>query len=201
MAKKYYVVWKGRKPGIFTSWADCKEQVDGFPGARYKSFPSREEAERAFNDGPTQAKKAKKQKTHSDNYIKESLSVDAACSGNPGAMEYQGVDTKTGEQIFHFGPVPKGTNNIGEFLAIVHALAYLKQRNSSLPIYSDSATAIKWVKNKRANTNLVEDAETKKLWEIIRRAEKWLRENDYDNAILKWETELWGESKADFGRK
>jgi len=197
MSKKYYVVWQGKQRGIYTSWEECRHQVHGYAGAKYKSFPSREEAEKAFKFGSD----PKQEQTKSENYIVDSLSVDAACSGNPGVMEYQGVYTKTGEQLFHYGPVPKGTNNIGEFLAIVHALAYLKQKDSSLPIYSDSATAIAWVRNRRANTNLIEDEETKDLWDVIRRAEKWLRENDYNNEILKWETHLWGESKADFGRK
>ena len=53
--------------------------------------------------------------------------VDAACSGNPGPMEYQCIDLATGAQVFHFGPI-HGTNNIGEFLAIVHALALMEKQ-------------------------------------------------------------------------
>lgn len=195
MSTKYYVVWKGKKTGIFSSWEACKEQVHGFPGAKYKAFSSKEAAQRAFLEN------SEERQVDTKDYIKNSISVDAACSGNPGVMEYQGVDTETGRQLFHYGPVPKGTNNIGEFLAIVHALAYAKQHNRSIPIYSDSATAIQWVKNKQVNTKLPEDDETKELWKVIRRAEKWLQENNYKNPILKWETKLWGESKADFGRK
>lgn len=194
MAKKYYVVWRGKQTGVFSTWEQCKQQVHGYPDAKYKSFTSKEEAQLAYQKGPDTTKKQ-------TGYIEDSISVDAACSGNPGVMEYQGVHTRTGKQIFHYGPVPKGTNNIGEFLAIVHALAYLKQQNSSLPIYSDSEIAIRWVKQKRANTNLPEDEETKALWDVIRRAEKWLQNNEYDNEILKWNTRKWGESKADFGRK
>lgn len=48
MAQKYYVVWKGRETGIFTTWAQCKAQVDKFAGAQYKSFPLLSEAESAF---------------------------------------------------------------------------------------------------------------------------------------------------------
>jgi len=198
MSKKYYVVWQGKQTGIYPSWEDCKQQVHGYAGASYKSFTSKEEAEQAFYQGENQTKSRSNQ---SKDYIADSISVDAACSGNPGEMEYQGVYTKSGEQLFHYGPVPKGTNNIGEFLAIVHALAYLQKKDSSLPIYSDSATAIAWVRNKRANTKLVTDSETMELWNVIHRAEKWLHENQYSNKILKWETREWGESKADFGRK
>lgn len=208
---KYYVVWSGKQTGIFTTWDECKEQVHGFPGAKYKSYSTKDEAEKAFRLGPSQLMKKKQQakakqpsflkETSEATYIKDSLSVDAACSGNPGEMEYQGVHTDREEQLFHYGPVPKGTNNIGEFLAIVHALAYLKKRGSTIPVYSDSRTAISWVRNKRANTSLVQDETTAHLWTVIRRAENWLQNNYYPNDVLKWETHLWGESKADFGRK
>src|SRR5690606_9705143 len=102
--------------------------------------------------------------------------------------------------LFHYGPII-GTNNIGEFLAIIHGLAYLKERNLQIPIYSDSQTAIKWVKMKKANTTLALTDDTKKVWELIKRGESWLENNSYTNEILKWETEWWGENKADFGRK
>jgi len=202
--KKFYVVWNGRKPGIYTSWDDCKAQIDKFPKAKYKSFPTLKEAEEAFHEGPNRSYKKGKPNMQSDanlkNYVEESLSVDAACSGNPGQMEYKGVYTKNGQTLFHFGPI-LGTNNIGEFLAIVHGLSYLKKKNLDIPIYSDSQTAIKWVKMKKANTTLEVTEETKKVWELIKRAEIWLSTHSYVNPIYKWETEQWGEIKADFGRK
>ena len=132
--------------------------------------------------------------------IKEALCVDAACSGNPGQMEYRGVYIGSGTQIFHFGPV-YGTNNIGEFLAIVHALALLKQKNSDLPIYSDSHNALLWVKQKKCKTKLTRDNSTEELFRLIERAERWLRTNTYTNRLIKWETQQWGEIPADFGRK
>lgn len=204
--KKYYVVWEGRKKGIFTSWDECKKIVEGYAGAKYKSFPTREAAEKAFRQSwkqfynKTSSKSKLHQKASREDYIEESISVDAACSGNPGDMEYQGVCTKTGERLFHYGPI-LGTNNIGEFLAIVHGLAYLKQKNLQIPIYSDSQTAIKWVRMKKANTSLARTEETEKIWQLIERGEQWLKSNTYQNPILKWETECWGENKADFGRK
>jgi ribonuclease HI len=207
MAKqKYYVVWSGKKTGIFTTWDECKQQVHGFQGARYKSYPSKEEAEKAFQSGGDLSPKNVTKKANSDgklssDYIENSISVDAACSGNPGDMEYRGVYTENGEEIFHFGPVPNGTNNIGEFLAIVHALALLKQENNSHPIYSDSQIALGWIQKKQANTSIPRDASTEKLWNLIERAEKWLQNNTYPNQLLKWKTKQWGESKADFGRK
>lgn len=127
--------------------------------------------------------------------------VDAACSGNPGPMEYRAVDLATGQQVFHFGPV-RGTNNIGEFLAIVHALALLYQRGDAhTTIYSDSYNAILWVSKRKCKTKLERNATTEKLFDIIERAERWLATHSYKNPIVKWETRKWGEVPADFGRK
>ena len=136
-----------------------------------------------------------------EGFDKHCVAVDAACSGNPGPMEYRGVYLLTGEEIFHFGPV-HGTNNIGEFLAIVHALALMKQRNVAMPIYSDSMTARKWVATKHCKTLLPKTPETETLHRLIARAEQWLRTHQYaDIPVRKWETQLWGEVPADFGRK
>ena len=211
MAKqKYYVVWDGVTPGIYTSWTECQLQVKGYDSAKYKSFDNREEAERAFASSPSAyiGKNAKKKTADSPTppdtlpaaVIENSLAVDAACSGNPGPMEYRGVHVASQQEIFHFGPM-KGTNNIGEFLALVHGLALLKQKGFDMPIYSDSANAISWVKQKKCKTKLPRTAETEKLFGLIERAEKWLKENKYSTPILKWETKQWGEIPADFGRK
>ena len=127
--------------------------------------------------------------------------VDAACSGNPGPMEYQCIDLQTGAQVFHFGPV-KGTNNIGEFLAIVHALALMeKQGIKNKVIYSDSYNAILWVKKKKCKTTLTHNSATEQLYQIIARAEQWLMTHNVTTPIIKWETKQWGEIPADFGRK
>lgn len=205
--KNYYVVWNGVKSGVYTSWNEAKAQVEGYEGAIYKSFSSQEEAERAYNSSPWLyvGKNAEKKKKISINnipeIIKDSLSVDAACSGNPGLLEYRGVYVKTGEQIFHQGPFEQGTNNIGEFLALVHGLALLKQKNINIPIYSDSVNAIKWIKEKKCKTKLIRIRENESLFYMIERAEKWLRENNYTTTIIKWKTDEWGEIPADFGRK
>lgn len=201
---KYYVVWKGYTPGIYTTWAACQAEVSGYSGAKFKSFKTKEEAELAYKEGINFGQKTKTEEKNADEkeqYILDSISVDAACSGNPGLMEYRGVYTKSGEEIFHFGPIDHGTNNIGEFLAIVHALALLKKENSTLPIYSDSEIAIGWVRKKRMNTTIPRDETTMKLWNIIERAVDWLQNNSYENKIMKWNTKAWGEIKADFGRK
>ena len=207
--QKYYVVWKGVNPGIYTSWTDCQLQIKGYDGALYKSFDTQEEAERAF-ESPAHhyiGNQSSKPKTHNsvkalpENFDMNCVAVDAACSGNPGPMEYRGVYLLTGQEIFHFGPV-YGTNNIGEFLAIVHALALMKQKGICMTIYSDSRNALAWVKQKKCKTKLERTARTEELFQMIERAETWLKTHTYaDIPLLKWETEQWGEVPADFGRK
>jgi len=211
MAKKakFYTVWKGKRPGVYETWEDCKVAITGFKGAQYKSFTSFELAKRAYNGNYEEYKGEKKGKAvlTQEQLLKigqpsyHSISVDAASSGNPGVMEYQGVDTKTKKKLFKQGPFPEGTNNIGEFLAIVHGLAYLKERKSNRVIYTDSRTAMSWVRKKNCNTKLVETPKNKALFDLIRRAVDWLKKNPYNTPIVKWETKAWGEIPADFGRK
>jgi ribonuclease HI len=204
---KYYVVWQGNEPGIYDTWTKCQEQIKGYPGAKYKGFKTKEEALSAFHgiyeDHTT--KKAKRQIVdHSlnPNILKNTWSVDAACSGNPGIMEYRGVITDTGEEIFRQGPFQNGTNNIGEFLAIVHALALLKNKGDHNRIlYTDSRTAMAWIRNKKVKTVLKKDHRNAIIFELIQRAISWLNKNSFENEIIKWDTKSWGEIPADFGRK
>ncbi len=243
---KYYVVWRGREPGIYNTWEECQQQVVGFPAATYKSFKTEAEAQQAFTDGaelhvaqraisvptdtaqaPSDEAKGQRVDVNTQKYktsrkgevtnppdwrndtvlplppeVKaDAMAVDAACSGNPGPMEYRGVYLATGQEIFHYGPV-HGTNNIGEFLAIVHALALLKQKGRTMTIYSDSRNALMWIKARKCRTKLARTPRTEQLFQLIERAENWLRTHDYaDIPLLKWETKRWGEVPADFGRK
>lgn len=209
MAKKnkYYVVWKGKRPGIYNSWEECKAEIAGYKGAQYMGFASLAEAEEAYESNYAAYKGKKKPGYTSAELLKlgdpnfHSISVDAASSGNPGIMEYRGVDTKSKKVLFHQGPFEQGTNNVGEFLAIVHGLAYLKQRNSNRVLYSDSRTAMGWVRRKKCNTKLAKTKANEKLFELIQRAEAWLKSNSYNTPLVKWETKAWGEIPADFGRK
>ncbi|WP_420603679.1 viroplasmin family protein [Flagellimonas sp.] len=207
--KKFYVVWKGKRPGIYESWDDCKAQIEGFKGSQYKSFSAFDQAKKAFNGNYLEYKGKSKDKSElspeellkigEPNY--NSISVDAASSGNPGRMEYQGVDTKTKRTLFKQGPFEQGTNNIGEFLALVHGLAFLKQKKSNRIIYSDSRIAIGWVRKKKCGTKLKKNSKNAAVFELIERAEDWLKKNRYNTPIVKWETKAWGEIPADFGRK
>ncbi|WP_445738676.1 ribonuclease H1 domain-containing protein [Mariniflexile sp.] len=208
--KKYYTVWKGHKTGVFETWNDCKAQITNFEGAQYKSFESFDAAKEASKGNyfdyvgkktifKSELSLEQLRKIGHPNY--NSISVDAASSGNPGIMEYRGVDTKTKKQLFIQGPFAEGTNNIGEFLALVHGLALLKKNNSDRILYTDSKTAISWVKKKRCNTKLEPSEKNKTLFELVDRAENWLKTNTYTTTIVKWETKAWGEIPADFGRK
>lgn len=224
MAKKqkYYVVWQGKQPGIYTDWDECKEQVAGVKGAQYKGFDSLAEAETAIRLPYSSVVSSNTSKSSSTSLtsvlvidengmtavkpgtdnppVLDALAVDAACSGNPGVMEYQGIYIPTRTRVFHYR-AEKGTNNIGEFLAIVHGLSYLKKHRLNQIIYSDSVNAISWVRQKQCKSKLVEDASTAELWDYIHRAENWLRTNSYTTEIRKWDTDHWGEIPADFGRK
>lgn len=208
--KKFYVVWHGQEPGIYDNWQDCQLQIKGFPGAKYASFKTHEEAQEAYDHGyedyRSKAGSKKKPASGRQNWGKEvdqsAWAVDAACSGNPGAMEYRGVAIADSAEIFHMGPFRVGTNNIGEFLAIVHALALLYNAgDGEKKIYTDSRTALSWVRNKKVKTKLPRKPTTAQLFELITRAENWLKQHDHTNPLVKWETEEWGEIPADFGRK
>ncbi|MBQ6078967.1 MAG: ribonuclease H family protein [Muribaculaceae bacterium] len=209
--RKWYVVWQGTEPGICDSWAECELRVKGFPGARYKAFATQEEAVEAFRNDPGEMdilRAIARAPREFVNYeaipdiVHDSIAVDGACSGNPGVMEYRGVDVPTGVELFRQGPFPDATNNIGEFLAIVHALAlFANQGNDHTAIYSDSKTALAWIRAKQCRTKLAHTEANARLFEIIARAERWLATHVWSNALLKWNTAEWGEIPADFGRK
>ncbi len=202
--KKFYVVWRGRATGVFDRWDDAKAQVEGVEGAQYKGFTSRDEAEAALREGykPSAIKpKTTPQTLPSERPLLRSIAVDAACSGNPGVMEYRGVALWNNKEIFHL-KFDLGTNNIGEFLAIVHGLALLKQKNcTDVTLYTDSRIAMNWVRSGQCRTKLDYTPRTAELFDLIHRAEEWLSQNKIETPIVKWPTEAWGEIPADFGRK
>lgn len=211
-ARKFYVVWDGRAPGIYDSWEEARLQIEGFPNARYRAYGSQEEATRAFRGDARQemalyrqmaARKAEAVNYAAMNIRGDAIAVDGACSRNPGPMEYRGVSVGTGKEIFRVGPVANATNNIGEYLAIIHAAALLKQRGDfTTPIYSDSRTALAWIRTGHHRSKIVPNAGNARACDLLRRADAWLAANGpIRNPLLKWDTENWGEIPADFGRK
>ena len=218
MGRKFYVVWEGRQPGVYDDWEDAKEQVENYTGAKYKGYSSQEEAVAAFRaylagtEAPlgeilvqaTSTRKAPEEVRRPADFPEIDLdgwAVDASCMGNPGVMEYRGVELRTGAEIFRVGPFQDATNNLGEFLAIVHALALQYRSGRRHTIYSDSATGMAWVRNRRVRTTLRPTERNARVFELTKRALQWLATHQYDTPILKWQTELWGEIPADFGRK
>ncbi|MED2737478.1 ribonuclease H family protein [Bacillus toyonensis] len=197
MAKqKYYVVFEGKEPGIYHTWDKCKEQVDGITGSKFKSYGTIEQANEEYE----------KYIGHNDltsDDIAGSISSDASCSGVPGILEYRVVETVSENVIFSSPTYPLGTNNIGEFLALVKAMQYLKEKDEcNRIIFVDSVTAISWVKKKKVKTNLEKTHRTEELYNEILIAEEWLGTvNVEDFKLVKWETHIYGEIKADFGRK
>lgn len=210
--RKFYVVWEGLAPGIYDSWEECQQQVIGVKGARFKAFNSIEQATEAFrgsyeDQATLLIEIAKRQSAPHPTRIPDSIpagaiAVDGACSGVPGPIEYRGVDIHSGHEIFHVGPYAGGSNNIAEYLALIHALALLDKRGDhTTPIYSDSRTAQSWVRNRRSKTTIAPSAENAQLMHLLARADAWIATHNPRNPIIKWDTEHWGEIPADFGRK
>lgn len=216
--KKYYVVWKGRTTGVFDNWDDAKESVANYKDARYKSYSSSREAAEAYRKGllmdenltlgsflkkmsDAGSKSSAPHWTSFPEIDREGWAVDASCMGNPGIMEYQGVELATGKVIFRIGPFKDATNNIGEYLAIVHALALLERKGEKRTIYSDSVTGMSWVRKGAARTNIKPTDANAPVRELIRRADHWLGAHSFRVPVLKWDTDRWGEIPADFGRK
>lgn len=206
---KYYGVWIGRNPGVYESWDDCKAQVDKYPNAKFSKLnaTTKEEALIEFNGNAKPSEKLAHALSpgvplKTSKPTNKILTVDGAANGI--SCEYQAVWT-TGEKVFASKVYQGGTNNIAEFLGLVSAIQYLHENNLPLVIYTDSVTAIAWVRNKSANTTARNTGKaTEELDELITKAEQYLithSEVVKEAQILKWETKQWGEIPADYGRK
>jgi ribonuclease HI len=168
LAKKYYVVWKGRTTGIFTDWNSCKNQVDKFPGAKYKSFKTRGEAEAAFKNRSASTSPSKKSVVKLKNSISRNsigtlsneqvleipvhtkIFTDGACDPNPG-------EAGSGIAIYRSSLIselwyglynPLGTNNTAELNALYQALSICKTELSTgatVSVFCDSKYSIQCV--------------------------------------------------------
>ena len=223
--RKYYTVWVGAAPGVYDSWSECQLQIKGYPGARFKSFDTKEAAVEAYRGRPEDSLGVLRSiarhmnvPAHPDintvdgvrDYTTvpgvrlDAIAVDGACAGNPGVMEYRAVRVADGKEVFRRGSAGNliGTNNIGEYLAIIHIAASLAAKgDTTTPIYSDSRTALSWVRRGASKSTLERNPRTEMTLQLLARADKWLHEHKILNPILKWDTDKWGEIPADFGRK
>jgi ribonuclease HI len=157
-AKKFYVVWSGRNTGIFTDWPTAQASVDKYPGARYKAFPTRAEAEQAYRAGrppvvraKSRAKAVAKESSDAGSAAEAKFDLriycDGACDPNPG-------HAGSGIAVYRDGRVvelwfglhhPNGTNNTAELNALYHALLMgekAMQAGETVEILSDSKYAL-----------------------------------------------------------
>ncbi len=200
-SRRYYVVWRGRRPGVYDSWEACAEQVQGYPNALYRAYPSRALAEKAFRMGP-EAAWLPTWALAEPGPERPSLAVDASASRPRGPVAYRGVllQPRGKVQPVFEGRLGEATVPLGEFLALVRALQWLDAHEQRMPVYTDSTTALGWFHrggpSPTALERTPEDAR-RSLEEALR----WLQQHPGPWDVRLWETAAWGENPADFGRK
>jgi len=212
---KYYVVRNGKKKWIFDSWDETKVIVEWFQNAKYKSFDDYDIAKKSFDmwydvffgQRDKKVKKDKKEIIKNKKILTPSICVDASCMGNPGNLQYQIVDTGNLCNIYKSPIFEHWTQNIWEYMAIVHWMMILSENDFYKKykiIYSDSNTAISWIVNKKPKTSLIRDIYNIKLKNQFEKTNKWLLENTEkikNIQVIKRETKYRWEILADFGRK
>lgn len=180
----WYVVKRGRIPGIYTDWDSCEKQIKGFSNAKFKKFNVESEARSYFE----------KDSSITVERPTEGMAVDAAFSMKKDIGEYQIYDLVKKEIVYRSREYKNVTVNIMEFLAICKSLELFPYED----IYSDSATAITWVEKQKINSNKPLDSEVQKEIDL---ALFTLKSNILGNKIIKWDTHIFGDIPADFGRK
>lgn len=205
--QKHYVVRAGHQTGIFDNRPACQQAVSWYTWAQYKSFTSLQDAEWAYTQwyqtfAGKDVRTVLAQKNNTIPWKIPSIAVDAACSWNPGVMEYRGVDVHSGQQLFFSWPWPDATVNIGEFLAIVHALSRCQQnKHDYLCLYTDSRTALSRVHHKKIKTTLTKTPHNTQLRHAIDKALARLQQHQTSLPLIKRDTKHRWEIPADFGRK
>ncbi|MEJ0005513.1 MAG: ribonuclease H family protein [Steroidobacteraceae bacterium] len=169
MTKKFYVVWAGRETGVFTDWATTDRHVNAFPDARFKSFPSRTEADQAFRSGRPASAGRRPAKASAGVTARMELAAapvglqiycDGACDPNPGRAGSGIAVYRDGrlEELWYGLYSPNGTNNTAELNALHHALLMAETAilaGQTAQILCDSTYAIncvsKWAVGWRKN--------------------------------------------------
>jgi ribonuclease HI len=165
MAQKFYVVWSGRQTGVFTDWATTQKAVDKYAGARFKSFPTREDAEQAFGHGAparlphkraasreAAAPKGRGPFVGTAHQFDVSIYCDGACEPNPGNAGSGIVVYRDGElaQLWFGLHNPMGTNNTAELNALYHALRMAEAEinaGNTVEVCSDSQYSINSIRS------------------------------------------------------
>jgi len=165
MGQKFYVVWSGRQTGVFADWAAAQKAVDKFTGARFKSFPTRAEAEEAFARGDgagiapnsvgnanSSSRISPRRARHTAHQFDVSIYCDGACEPNPGHAGCGIVVYRAGKlaQLWFGLYNPMGTNNTAELNALYHALRMAEAEITSgntVEICSDSAYSINCIRS------------------------------------------------------
>ena len=186
-----YAVWQGRRTGIFTKWEEARAQIDGYPSPGFAAFLSRAEAERELEE-------RRRLLAPAGPPPEAGIAVDAACAGAVGPLEYRGIDLRTGETVFAEGPVDAGTNNLGEFLAIVRALEMLDRQEVSGPIWSESDVAIAWVGEGRHRSSVKPTDRNRELRRRLCRAELFLVDAPAPADVRRWRSDAWGAIPVEF---
>ena len=228
---KWYVIYRGRRVGVYDNWRECEQETRGFPDAKFASFDTYEEArcsflkecicgggdcewvQKAFPSICTSSPSGDTWRTCEGGPEIPCVCTDAACT-NPvgGDVEYRCVrisnKTAAVEQLFAFGPFRLGSNNIGEYVGLVRALMWTSTHDSlgSAPIYTDSRVAISWVSNPVApGSNTTIKAIGDDLRAELKYCDDWIKTPVAKKEVLKrvrhWKTSCWGEIPADYGRK
>ena len=153
MAKKFYVVWAGRETGVFNDWAYTKKQVDKFPLAKYKSFPTKQEAEQAFAaGGRAKLPHAKPTPSAASSPYQVQIYCDGACEPNPGksASGVAVYQESRLSQLWYGLYNAQGTNNSAELNALYQSLLIAREplaQGRTVQILCDSQYAINCVTN------------------------------------------------------
>lgn len=165
MAKqKWYVVWHGHEPGIYTTWAECQRQTKGVSGAKFKSFPSQAEAQAAYANGgrsssPGHASAPKAKRTSNGSTPKAGVTLppvaveifcDGACEPNPGPAGSGLAVYRQGrlDALYYGRYTEQGTNNTAELHALHEALKLAQEAiaaGESVRIRADSKYAIQCI--------------------------------------------------------
>lgn len=179
---RFYVVWVGREPGIYSTWPECESQVKGFPRAKYRGYDDELTARAAFEAGHDVGPDLLGREGE---LFPRAIAVQAEVSATE--LGYVGVGTDTGNALFRVNTRERAPADVAEFLGVCHALALNAREGVRVPVYCSSDLALRWVRNKRCGMDLAALANARRVRELVERAEHWLSAHELNNPVLKWD--------------